>query len=61
VLAGIERFVIEFVRAKDDRFFAGLTAAQVIAIAIAAVGAVAMWMLRSRQQSTPLVADTVAR
>jgi phosphatidylglycerol:prolipoprotein diacylglycerol transferase len=61
VLAGIERFVIEFVRAKDDRFFAGLTAAQVIAIAIAAVGAVAMWMLRSRQQSTPLVADTVAQ
>jgi phosphatidylglycerol:prolipoprotein diacylglycerol transferase len=32
VLAGIERFVIEFLRAKDDRFIAGLTVAQVIAL-----------------------------
>ncbi len=43
VLAGIERFIIEFFRAKDDRFFAGgLTAAQLIAIAFAIGGAV--WM-----------------
>lgn len=43
VLAGVERFIIEFFRAKDDRFFAGgLTAAQLIAIAFAIGGAI--WM-----------------
>ncbi|MEP6905140.1 MAG: prolipoprotein diacylglyceryl transferase family protein [Gemmatimonadales bacterium] len=43
VLAGLERFIIEFFRAKDDRFFAGgLTAAQLIAIAFAIGGAI--WM-----------------
>ena len=35
VLAGIERFIVEFFRAKDDRFFGPLTVAQVIALAIA--------------------------
>ena len=38
VLAGTERFLIEFFRAKDDRFFGPLTAAQAIALAITAVG-----------------------
>ncbi len=42
VLAGVERFVIEFVRAKDDRFFGGLTVAQVIALLFAIGGA--LWM-----------------
>jgi phosphatidylglycerol:prolipoprotein diacylglycerol transferase len=42
VLAGTERFLIEFLRAKDDRFFGPLTAAQVIGLALAALGAV--WM-----------------
>ena len=44
LLAGLERFIVEFFRAKDDRFFAaGLTVAQVIAIAFALFGAV--WMM----------------
>lgn len=43
VLAGIERFIIEFFRAKDDRLLAGLTYAQVIALAFVAVGVV--WMM----------------
>ncbi len=38
VLAGIERFIVEFFRAKDDRHFAGMTAAQLIGIAIFSVG-----------------------
>ena len=38
VLAGIERFIVEFFRAKDDRHFVGLTAAQVIAIGVATIG-----------------------
>ena len=45
VLAGIERFVIEFVRAKDDRFFFGtFTMAQVIAILFAVGGAIWMYV-----------------
>jgi len=44
VLAGLERFIIEFVRAKDDRFFGFLTAAQLIAIAIGVAGAIWMYM-----------------
>ncbi len=47
LLAGVERFIVEFFRAKDDRFFAaGLTAAQLIAIAFALFGAVWMYMRR---------------
>lgn len=46
VLAGVERFAIEFLRAKDDRFFAGMTLAQVIAIGMVAGGAVWMWARR---------------
>jgi len=38
VLASAERFLIEFFRAKDDRFFGVLTLAQIISIAILAFG-----------------------
>jgi len=41
-LAGIERFIVEFFRAKDDRFFGGITLAQTIAIGFALFGAI--WM-----------------
>jgi phosphatidylglycerol:prolipoprotein diacylglycerol transferase len=43
VLAGVERFIVEFFRAKDDRFIAGLTYAQLIALAFVAGGIV--WMM----------------
>jgi phosphatidylglycerol---prolipoprotein diacylglyceryl transferase len=43
VLAGLERFIIEFYRAKDDRLFYGLTYAQLIAIAFMVFGAI--WMI----------------
>jgi phosphatidylglycerol:prolipoprotein diacylglycerol transferase len=42
VLAGIERFIVEFFRAKDDRLLGPLTLAQGIAIAIALGGLVIM-------------------
>ncbi len=45
VLAGAERFVVEFFRAKDDRFFGPFTSAQVIATVVALVG-VALMQLR---------------
>ena len=44
VMAGVERFIIEFFRAKDDRFFGPFTAAQMIAIAFVVVGIVWMWL-----------------
>jgi phosphatidylglycerol:prolipoprotein diacylglycerol transferase len=46
VLAGVERFIIEFFRAKDDTFFGPLTAAQMIGLGIAAIGLVIMTLRR---------------
>lgn len=43
VLAGFERFTVEFFRAKDDRFFGMLTLAQIISLALIGVG---LWMMR---------------
>jgi phosphatidylglycerol:prolipoprotein diacylglycerol transferase len=51
VLAGIERFIIEFFRAKDDRFFGPLTLAQVIALASIAAGTIIAVSFRSRSPS----------
>jgi phosphatidylglycerol:prolipoprotein diacylglycerol transferase len=45
-LAGIERFLVEFFRAKDDRFFGFLTLAQVISLALVMVGLVWLFKLR---------------
>jgi phosphatidylglycerol:prolipoprotein diacylglycerol transferase len=50
VLAGAERFLIEFFRVKDDRWFAGLTLAQAIAVAIVIAGFAVM---RARQETGP--------
>lgn len=50
IVAGTERFIIEFFRAKDDRFFGPLTAAQVIGLAIVAIGIV---LLAARRQTGP--------
>jgi phosphatidylglycerol:prolipoprotein diacylglycerol transferase len=51
VLAGIERFAVEFLRIKDDRFFA-LSVAQCIAIAIFVAGIIIM-RARSGPASRP--------
>lgn len=40
MLAGAERFLIEFVRAKEDRIGGGLTAAQLVAIGLMVAGGV---------------------
>lgn len=53
VLAGIERFVVEFFRAKDDRFVGPLTVAQVISVAIVVVGAVGMARLSGDASRQP--------
>jgi phosphatidylglycerol:prolipoprotein diacylglycerol transferase len=43
VFAGIERFMVEFLRAKDDRFLGGLTYAQGMSAVLIVVGA-AVWV-----------------
>ena len=50
VFAGLERFAVEFLRAKDDRFFGGLTLAQVTSLAIVAIGV--FWFPRMRNLGT---------
>ncbi|MGI8546336.1 MAG: prolipoprotein diacylglyceryl transferase [Gemmatimonadaceae bacterium] len=42
VMAGVERFIVEFFRAKDDRFFGPLTSAQVVALGFVVAGVI--WM-----------------
>ena len=50
-MAGVERFVVEIFRAKDDRFFGALTLAQVISLGLVAIGVV--WMFRLNKQKGP--------
>jgi phosphatidylglycerol:prolipoprotein diacylglycerol transferase len=53
-LAGAERFLVEFFRAKDDRFFGFLTLAQVISLVLVLVGLAGMAKLRgSKGPSEP--------
>ncbi len=49
VLAGCERFAVEFFRAKDDRFFGVFTLAQIISLALVGTG---LWMMR-RSETSP--------
>jgi phosphatidylglycerol:prolipoprotein diacylglycerol transferase len=42
LFAGTERFLIEFIRAKDDRILAGFTVAQLTSVIIAIIGAALM-------------------
>ncbi|HVX87440.1 MAG TPA: prolipoprotein diacylglyceryl transferase family protein, partial [Gemmatimonadales bacterium] len=42
VFAGAERFVIEVLRAKDDRFFGPFTIAQLVSVLLVVVGAAIM-------------------
>jgi len=48
-LAGLERFIVEFYRAKDDRFFGIITVAQVISLGLVAAGIVGMQLLGKRE------------
>jgi len=51
-LAGLERFAVEFFRAKDDRFFAIFTMAQMISLGLIAVGLVWAFRLRSPEAAS---------
>jgi len=47
VLMGVERFLVEIVRAKDDRFFGPFTVAQLISVLIFVVGTALLLRARS--------------
>ena len=51
VLAGLERFAIEFLRAKDDRLLGPLTVAQLISVGFV-VGGLALMAARHRVRAT---------
>jgi phosphatidylglycerol:prolipoprotein diacylglycerol transferase len=51
-LAGAERFLVEFFRAKDDRLLAGFTVAQLISLLIVTVGIAGATRLASRAPRT---------
>jgi phosphatidylglycerol:prolipoprotein diacylglycerol transferase len=59
VLAGVERLVVEFFRAKDDRFFGVFTLAQMISMALIVTGVVIIVRLSAPgpQDSTPAPAE----
>ena len=62
VLAGIERFLIEFLRAKDDRtLYGGLSYAQFIAIAFTLGGIAWMWWRRDVTVEKPGIYAPVTR
>jgi phosphatidylglycerol---prolipoprotein diacylglyceryl transferase len=51
---GIERFLVEFVRAKDDRFFGPFTVAQLISILCIAAGTYLIVTSRRRREVVPV-------
>lgn len=61
-LAGLERFLVEFLRAKDDRFLWGFTTAQGVALVSLVAGLGLYLVLRSRPTppEEPVAASSVA-
>ncbi len=53
ILAGTERFLVEFLRAKDDRFFGIFTLAQMISLAVIVTGIVGAQRLRGPSEPEP--------
>lgn len=53
VFAGAERFAVEFLRLKDDRFLAGFTVAQLTSVMLVAFGVVLIARLRGMGDAEP--------
>ena len=53
VIAGVERFLIEILRAKDDRFLGPFTLAQLTSVVLVAVGIWVMTKLREEPDPAP--------
>jgi len=58
VLAGLERFAVEFFRAKDDRFFGALTLAQMFSVGLVGLG---FWLMNRGDPKASKAADAPAR
>jgi phosphatidylglycerol:prolipoprotein diacylglycerol transferase len=56
-LLAVERFSVEILRAKDDRFLGPLTIAQAISLAVL-VGVALLWSGRRRQEPDPVGAES---
>lgn len=53
LLAGLERFVIEFVRAQPDRLSIGISAAQLISLVVGTIGALLMYAKMREPVTSP--------
>jgi phosphatidylglycerol---prolipoprotein diacylglyceryl transferase len=53
ILAGVERFLVEIVRAKDDRFLGPFTLAQLTSVIIVALGALILAAWRAGSSPAP--------
>lgn len=60
LFAGTERFLVEFLRAKDDRFLAGFTVAQLTSVVIATVGVIIMARF-AKPDEVGIPADSIVR
>jgi phosphatidylglycerol:prolipoprotein diacylglycerol transferase len=61
ILYAVERFIIEFVRAKTDRWVFGLSTSQLASIALLGVGAY-LWFRQGRAvEAAPAVTSKAAR
>jgi phosphatidylglycerol:prolipoprotein diacylglycerol transferase len=60
VFAGLERFLVEFLRAKDDRLLGAFTIAQATSVVLVVVGAVLL-RVWSKPDATPVSLPTLAR
>ncbi len=52
-MAGVERFIVEIFRAKDDRFFGVISVAQLISIGLVATGLAVLYALSRRGAQAP--------
>ncbi|MGD2135573.1 MAG: prolipoprotein diacylglyceryl transferase [Gemmatimonadales bacterium] len=59
LLAGTERFFVEFIRAKDDRFLGGFTLAQLASVAAIAIGVTLVVKLREGATVDPTSIDAL--
>lgn len=59
-LAGVERFIVEIFRAKDDRFLGYFSVAQLISVLLLAFGVAGAAYLARRAQNTPAVSRRTA-
>ncbi|MEE9132997.1 MAG: prolipoprotein diacylglyceryl transferase [Gemmatimonadota bacterium] len=60
MLAGFERFFIEFFRVKDDRFLGIFTLAQMISVSLIVIGAYGVWAFSRLQRRSELAGPQVS-